>query len=143
MDRPRVNLAVLVDDNEVDLFIQKRFIELNDFANSIVTFTSPQDALAFLQSADPQTSPVIFLDLNMPIMDGFTFLERSRALPREISDRSRVVVLTSSTSSQDKEKAGLFAQVIHFMSKPLSKKDLDEIREKFFLSLEPSRVSNE
>lgn len=130
MEKPRVNLAVLVDDNEVDLFVQRKFIELNQFSESVVSFTSPQEAIVFLQGGGQPPSTLIFLDLNMPIMDGFAFLEKVNAMPKDVSEKFKVIVLTSSTSSHDQERAGRFKQVVHFMSKPLSKNDLDKIWEK-------------
>lgn len=129
-----MNLAVLVDDNEVDLLVQKRFIELSQFAGIILTITSPQEALNYLQAEKDAASTIIFLDLNMPVMDGFTFMDRFRTLPNEQTERWKVVVLTSSTSPRDKERAKLFKHVVHFMSKPLSKKDLEEIRSKLSLN---------
>ncbi|MCU0383147.1 MAG: response regulator, partial [Cyclobacteriaceae bacterium] len=72
----------LVDDNEIDLFIQKRFLEVFQFTNDIVPFSSAKEAIASIQALHPDKQPVlVFLDLNMPDMDGFGFLEALSQMP--------------------------------------------------------------
>ena len=121
----------MVDDNDIDLFVQKRFIEINRFAKRVITYNSPVIAVGALMEAENNSIPeLIFLDLNMPEMDGFDFLESFKRFPQTVKDKTKVVVVTSSSSQADKERALSFDAVIHFMSKPLSDKDLDKIREK-------------
>ena len=131
MDTPCVQLAILIDDNDIDLFVQKRFIEMNHFASNVITFLSPIDALNYLAKANADGSPagVIFLDLNMPVMDGFGFLESLLEIPGQVAERTKVVVLTSSSSSSDREKASTYKNVFNFISKPLSTQCLAELRE--------------
>jgi two-component system, NarL family, nitrate/nitrite response regulator NarL len=129
-----VELAILVDDNDIDLFVQKRFVEINRFAKRVITYNSPVIAVSALMDADNTSIPeLIFLDLNMPEMDGFDFLESFKRFPQAVKDKTKVVVVTSSSSQADKERALSFDAVIHFMSKPLSDKDLEKIREKILM----------
>lgn len=117
----------LVDDNEVDLFVQKRFIEMRKFAGNIVTFSSPSKALEVLTSNPTQIPGILFLDLNMPMLNGFEFLERVRETSHEIFNQLRVVVLTSSNSQLDRDRAFSFSNVIRFIPKPLTSQGLDEL----------------
>lgn len=117
----------LVDDNEVDLFVQKRFIEMRKFAGNIVTFSSPSKALEVLTSSPTQIPGILFLDLNMPMINGFEFLERVRETSHEIFNQLRVVVLTSSNSQLDRDRAFSFSNVIRFIPKPLTSQGLDEL----------------
>ncbi len=69
--------VLLVDDNDTDNFIHKRIIELAGFSKNIIVKNSGKSALEFLESNQitPENIPgVVFLDINMPIVDGFVFL---------------------------------------------------------------------
>lgn len=122
-----IQTAIVVDDNEVDLFIQKRFIEMSHFANKIITFSSPGQALAAIQSDPNQPPGVIFLDLNMPVINGFEFLEALQLNSSTGLDQLKVVILTSSNNQVDYERAHAYKNVIGFISKPLTQQRLDEL----------------
>lgn len=128
MTTESVDLVLLIDDSDVDLFVQKRFIEITAFARSILVFQSARKALDLLSTPGQQRPDLIFLDLNMPEMDGFTFLEHMTRLPASAAGNSKVVILTSSSSSADKARASTFRNVVSFLSKPLSEKRLAELR---------------
>ena len=125
----QVDLALLVDDNEVDLFIQKRFIEIAGFAKVIKTYNSPAQAITYLQESDSKTPQIIFLDLNMPDMDGFGFLEKFLELPQKVHEMVKVVILTSSSNQSDKKRAEGYSSVTNFLSKPLSLEALKSLKE--------------
>ncbi|MBX2916487.1 MAG: response regulator [Cyclobacteriaceae bacterium] len=116
-----------MDDNEVDLFVQKRFIEMKKFAGNIVTFSSPSKALEALTNNPTHVPGILFLDLNMPMLNGFEFLERVREASEDIFNQLRVVVLTSSNSQLDRDRAFGFSNVIRFIPKPLTAQGLDEL----------------
>jgi two-component system nitrate/nitrite response regulator NarL len=126
----KVRLAALIDDNEIDLFVQKRFIEVNHFADQVITFRSPVEALEYL-SREIDLPEIIFLDLNMPVMDGFGFLERFQFLHERVIQYCQVMVLTSSSSSSDRDRAMSFSNVIDFVSKPLGASSLEKLNAYF------------
>ena len=124
-----VQTAFIIDDSEVDLFVQKKFIEIRKFAGQVVTFNSPTLALEALSaSKDGDVPGLIFLDLNMPLLNGFEFLDQVRNISNNVFDRMKVVILTSSSSSADYERAMSFKNVIRFISKPLTMQGLDDLK---------------
>jgi CheY-like chemotaxis protein len=126
----RVKTALLVDDNEIDNFINERIIQTSGFAEQVVIRNSTDAALEFLRTApDGDDFPrVIFLDLNMPGKDGFVFLKEFEALPAAVRDRAKVVVLSSSISPDDIDKASTNPHVLKYINKPLSEKYLEAVR---------------
>jgi len=127
--RRLVDKAVLIDDSDIDLFIQRRFLEVYNFSNELLLYKSAEEALGWLQNTNGESAPdIIFLDLNMPEIDGFSFLKTFRDLPEKIKIKSKIVVLTSSNSSKDREQAFTFKNVIQFITKPLKQTDIEELK---------------
>jgi two-component system nitrate/nitrite response regulator NarL len=124
-----VNKTVLIDDSDIDLFIQRRFLEVYNFSQQLVSYKSAEEALERLQNSDGEPAPdVIFLDLNMPEIDGFGFLKSFEGLPDKIVKTSKIVVLTSSNSAKDKEQAFSNKNVIQFITKPLKQSDIEDLQ---------------
>ena len=125
-----VQRTVLIDDSDIDLFIQRRFLEVYNFSDELRQYKSAEAALDWLQKLNGQEAPpdVIFLDLNMPDADGFSFLNHFNTLPEKIRDKSKIVVLTSSNSAKDREHAFTFSNVVQFITKPLKQTDIDELK---------------
>ena len=125
----KVNKTVLIDDSDIDLFIQRRFLEVYNFSHQLVAYKSAAEALNWLSNMNGETPPeVIFLDLNMPEIDGFTFLKSFEKLPEKIIKHSKIVVLTSSNSSKDRQQAFENKNVIQFITKPLKQSDIEELQ---------------
>lgn len=126
----KVNKTLLIDDSDIDLFIQRRFLEVYNFSHQLVSYKSATEALNWLKNINGQEPPeVIFLDLNMPEVDGFDFLNSFNSLPEKIRNTSRIVVLTSSNSSQDRDLAFENKNVIQFITKPLKQSDIELLNE--------------
>jgi two-component system nitrate/nitrite response regulator NarL len=124
-----VDKTVLIDDSDIDLFIQRRFLEVYNFSNQLFSYKSAGLALDWLTKLNGETPPdIIFLDLNMPEIDGFGFLKRFNDLPSKIVQKSKIVVLTSSNSSQDRDQVFEHKNVIQFITKPLKQSDIEELQ---------------
>ena len=124
-----VDKTVLIDDSDIDLFIQRRFLEVYNFSNQLVSYKSAEEALNWLKNLNGEGAPdVIFLDLNMPDVDGFTFLKSFTLLPERITSKAKIVVLTSSNSLKDREQVFENKNVIQFITKPLKQSDIEELQ---------------
>ena len=121
---------MLIDDNELDNFINKKLIESEGFAEKVLVHASAQSALGELKkiSKDSESLPeVIFLDIMMPHMDGFGFLEEFNKLLETVKGHCKIVMLSTSESFKDLNKANQDKNVYKFLNKPLNKAVLDAI----------------
>ena len=120
--------VLIVDDNEIDLFINQKVLEFNDFASEIVNLQSGQRAIDDLNEISEQEFPdVILLDLNMPLVDGFRFLLEFSKMSAPIREKAAIIILTSSDNLRDKEKIAVNPDVKLFLSKPLTDEKLEQI----------------
>ena len=112
----------LIDDQPISNFITKKLLELEGFNGVVQDFTDPTEAF---QRVTEDDDALIFLDLNMPVMNGWDFLEAIK--DKNISHQ--IIILTSSTSKIDKDKAKEYPCVIKYMVKPMNKKKFSELSE--------------
>lgn len=130
-----VGLVMLVDDNDTDNFISKRIIEITDFADQVIVKSSGKSALDYLNdNADTieNLPEIIFLDINMPIVDGFVFLYEFEKFAPSIKDNCKVIILSSSDNKRDIDKIVNNDYVIKFITKPLTESSLQEIKTSSF-----------
>ena len=126
-----IDLVLLVDDNDTDNFISKRIIEIIKFTKQIKIKNSGKETLDFLKEhqSNPENIPnLIFLDINMPIVDGFVFLYEFEKFNELVRSKCKVIILSSSDNKRDIDKIVNNNHVIKFITKPLTEVALDEIR---------------
>jgi CheY-like chemotaxis protein len=126
-----IDLVLLVDDNDTDNFISKRIIEITRFAKRVEVKSSGKGALDYLKEHqnNPDMIPsIIFLDINMPIVDGFVFLYEFEKFNELVRNKSKVIILSSSDNKRDIDKIVNNNHVIKFITKPLTEFALEEIR---------------
>lgn len=122
--------ALLIDDVELDNFVSQAIITTYHFAETIYAHASAESALAFLkgigQTSDFQFPEVIFIDINMPVTDGFLFLKNLKIeLKNEIAlAKPKLVMLTSSVFNSDLQRAKAEFEDITFIVKPLTEEKL-------------------
>ena len=125
----RYETVLLIDDNDIDNFINQRIITSFYFANNVIVKNSAIGALEYLNKFSDNLPNIIFLDLNMPIMDGFGFLEEFNklVLADEKYLRCKIIVLSSSMSPDDINKASINPYVHKYINKPLTESYLEAI----------------
>ncbi len=129
----RQRKLLLIDDNEVDLKINSKIITISKLFEEIVLCQSGKDGLAYLAkyAEDPDGLPdFILLDIQMPEMDGFEFLERFKNFPKVVTEKCLVAMLSSTLDFGDITKAEANPHVITLLKKPLFLKELEELLKK-------------
>ncbi|MCF2487225.1 response regulator [Dyadobacter sp. CY347] len=117
---------LLVDDDKIMLFLHEMFLKKSGILHDTVLCYNGSDALQYLDSyTSQQTNFLVLLDINMPVMNGWEFLEA-------ISDRSylsrvHVVMVSSATEEAEMNKALNYSQVIDYQQKPLSIESCNKI----------------
>ncbi|WP_022825036.1 response regulator [Hymenobacter norwichensis] len=113
---------VLVDDEHVSIFITRKMLEREGLADEIHTFELPEEALRYVQSKLPGHAPnVILLDLNMPGLDGWAFLEALQPYEAQLLGQCFIYILTSSLDPTDTVRANEFPLVSGLIHKPLDR----------------------
>ncbi len=128
--------VLVVDDNDTDLLIAKIVIEKSGFKGIVITKNSGKSALEYLESVQntPDLWPnVVFLDINMPVVNGFVFLFEYEKMSSAFKNKCKIAVLTSSDNKTDMERFLVSDAVIDFVSKPISIEGFRTVAEKYNL----------
>lgn len=123
-------LVMLVDDDMTDNFITGRIISITGFSNDIVVKSTVREALMYLrenQTNRDRLPELIFLDLNMPLYNGFDFLLEFEKLDHRTKENCKIIILSSSDNKPDIEHILSIDHVIKFITKPISEQTLEEI----------------
>lgn len=120
--------VLLLDDNSLDNFVNKKLIEINNFAAAIEVFETAANVLEYLKNESYDNLPdIIFLDIMMPDMDGFQFLDEFEKLSEEVRARCKIIMLSTSESFKDLNRANQNRFVCKFLNKPLNEQVLAAI----------------
>lgn len=120
----------LIDDDELSNYLNANTLQTKSFSADVQVFTSAEEALAELDlSVKKKTFPdFIFLDLNMPVVNGWDFLNTYRNFPEAMKEKCTLYILSSSIDEDDINRSKLYEDVRDFFSKPLKKKDLEIVK---------------
>lgn len=124
----KLDIACIIDDDKMFTYLLSKQMKLVDFSDTILVFKNGLEALKHLQPIleCPEILPsVILLDLNMPVLDGWQFLDEF--VKFKISKKITVYIVSSSIDHADHQKAMTYEAVSNFYIKPVSKEDLVEM----------------
>lgn len=128
---------MIVDDTKIDRYVAAHVLKKNQFAKEILEFDMATKAIEYLSQNqnNPELLPeVILLDIRMPEMDGFQFLEKLATLPQSLKQSCCIVMLSSSLDPVDHNRAESNPVIKKFLNKPLIKENFEEIIELYYSS---------
>ena len=133
-----MNKVLCIDDDVITLMLCKTTIRKAEFSKEIITAYNGQEAIEYYDTlaqnnkdSDNESYPqIIFLDLNMPVLGGWEFLDDFMNLFYTKFTETKVVILSSSVDPKDRERAEKYPIVIDFCSKPITKEMLNNIKNK-------------
>ena len=138
--KKKLNCVLLIDDDEPTNFLSKMVVKKADCTEHIQIASSGRQALHYLTNSEHFAGEnknfpcpdLIFLDINMPAMNGWEFLQKYNELEKEHKGNIVMIMLTTSLNPDDKLKANETPHISGFENKPLTGKKLDELLRKYF-----------
>lgn len=132
MSLKKLPCVMLIDDNGDDNFYHERVIKKNNAAEKVISIESAKEAISYLTNEENLRPDLIFLDINMPEMNGWEFLEEYQKLEERLRGKVVVIMLTTSDNPDDQAKAQKLNVLADFKTKPLTNDMLKEILLKYF-----------
>ena len=128
--KPKFETVMIIDDNTIDLYISSRLITKNYFGEKVLEYSDAKEALRYLQENQHDFSmlpQVIFVDIYMPVMSGFEFLDAYDKLPHDLKNKCRTYIISSTIDDDDILRARRDKNVVSFQVKPINKEFLERI----------------
>jgi len=124
---------LIIDDDSIVVFVQQKILQKCGVSYEPLAFKDAREGLNYLQDeSNEEKDYLIFLDINMPSLSGWEFLEKLEKF--EESDKIKVIMVTSSIDSYDKKKSVDYKNVFDFIEKPITVERCNELRAKEDLS---------
>lgn len=130
MTEPTTPVVAVIDDDSVYQFTANRTLKATKLAHRVLQFTNGQEALSFISNHTTEASQlpdIIFLDINMPITDGWEFLDEYRKIKKEIPKPIRIYMVSSSIDPRDINRAKDNPEVVEYVEKPVSLSKFSEL----------------
>ncbi|WP_345220479.1 response regulator [Hymenobacter koreensis] len=131
----KLQKVVLIDDNETTSFLNNRLLQRLELAENVLSFTNAEQAFAHFwgkQSGSDSDAPeLVFVDLKMPGMDGFEFLNQYNRLAPEQREKTVMAVLTTSMHSADTTRVAQY-EGVEYLAKPLTEEKMQRLLQKRF-----------
>ncbi|WP_031443963.1 response regulator [Arenibacter algicola] len=124
------NKVMVVDDNKLDIYFTTKLILKNSLAENVLEFTSAEGAYDYLRDNQTEKSElpgIIFIDIYMPNLDGFEFIDKIRELGENITENCRLCIVSSTVSDYDIHKAKIEKGIPLFSSKPITSEFIERL----------------
>lgn len=131
-----VELACIIDDDKIYVNLVKKIIEIKKLSENLLIYKNGKEALDYFKEIMENTTDedklpdIIFLDLNMPVMDGWEFLNEFIKIKNKLNKKITLYVVSSSIDPRDLERAKSFNLVTDYLIKPIELKKFEKIFEK-------------
>ena len=125
--------VLLIDDSEIDILVNRRLMELTAFASQITVAGSGEEALEFFKhecNSAADAPDLIFLDMYLPMMSGYDFIEEFKKLPEYIDKKTRIIILSVFQKQEHLDNALENSFVAGQLEKPLSRQSLNALAQK-------------
>ncbi|MEZ4774169.1 MAG: response regulator [Bacteroidia bacterium] len=130
MQKKHFEIACIIDDDDIFIFGLKRLIEIKKLCKNLMIFSNGREALNFFSDYLPHVSEVpdlILLDMNMPVLDGWQFLEEFASIKANFSKQITIFMVSSSINQADIEHAKNLSLLSGYLIKPISLQDLEKL----------------
>jgi len=119
----------IIDDDELFLKLGKMYLEMGTCTSSVTLFNDATEALKAIENMEESLDQryVVFLDLNMPILNGFGFLEALEKKPKLLQKNIQIYVLTSSINHDDIERIKQYKSVTEYLNKPMTREMVQHV----------------
>src|SRR2546428_13278255 len=124
---------MIVDDSKIDLFLHERFIQLSGIGDEVISYNNAKSALQYINenlNAPSELPTVILLDIQMPEINGFEFLNQMQQFPEHIRSVISIVMVSSTVDRKDISGIKTHKNVISLFKKPLDPVQLKELLQK-------------
>lgn len=131
----KLSSILIIDDDEVNNYVCSKLIKQGGLTDEVHTALNGLEGLDFLKkiiNANKKLPDLIFLDINMPEMNGWAFLEEYKELKKSFDKKVVLIMLSSSVHSNDIEKASMYEDIQEYVTKPLISNSLKKIAKKYF-----------
>ena len=127
-----IDLACIIDDDSIYVNLIKKIIDAKKLCKNLLVFNNGKEGIDYFEAllsnlSKDRIPEIIFLDLNMPVMDGWEFLERFTSIKNKFKKVVTLYIVSSSINPSDIDRAKSAINVEDYLIKPVSVEDLEEI----------------